>query len=47
MVSAFDEAKNLIRLNTKRNDEQFDCLYSRAEKNCRMIRGRLKTKAMC
>jgi len=33
MVSAFDEAKNLIQLlNTKRNDEQFDCLFSRAEK---------------
>jgi len=31
-VSAFDEAKNLIELlNTKRNDEQFDCLFNRAE----------------
>ena len=48
MVSAFDEAINLIPLlNTKRNDEQFDCLFSRAEQNCKTIRDRLKTKAKC
>jgi len=34
MVSDFDEAKkNLIQLlNTKRNDEQLNCLFSRAER---------------
>ena len=32
LTSAFDEAKTLIQLlNTKCNDEQFDCLFSRAE----------------
>jgi len=45
IVSAFDEAKNLIQLlNTKRNDEQFDCLFSRAENIAERLEVDLKPK---
>jgi len=45
IVSAFDEAKNLIQLlNTKRNDKQFDCLFSRAENIAERLEVDLKPK---
>ena len=45
MVSAFDEAKKLIQLlNRKRNDEQFDYLFSRAETIAERLEVDLKLK---
>ena len=45
MVSAFDEAKKLIQLlNRKRNDEQFDYLFSRAETIAERLEVDLKPK---
>ena len=45
MTSAFDEVKTLIQLlNTKRNDEHFDCLFSRADKIAERLEVNLKPK---